>query len=169
MNDGDYLVDILDKKGNIVDQKLRKNITKGVDIYHAVYGVIVTPRGNIAVSKIAQREDMPNLHAGSFGCTAATIKRVGETGDQAMKRAINNELGINIPLELITEKIIAVDGTYRKIGLYKLLSGVPRNYSKSDIEYIEEFKDEEFLTMLSKEPKKITPILKLFWESFSNA
>jgi hypothetical protein len=166
MNDGDFNVDILDQNGNKVGVKLRKDIIKGVDIYHAVYGVLITSRGNIAISKIAQRADMPNLHAGSYGCTAATIKRDDESGDQAMDRAIKNELGLNMPIKLLKEEVIAVDGTFRKIGLYKLHSDIPAQYSKKDIEEIKEFTKKEFEDLLNTQPESITPLLKIFWDNW---
>lgn len=169
MNDGEYFVDILDQNGQKVGQKLRKEIVKGVDIYHAVYGVLITSRGNLAISKIAQRPDMPNLHAGSYGCTAATIKRVNETGDEAMKRAVKNELGLDIPIKLISEQVISVDNTYRKIGLYELLSEIPDSYSKEDIEEIKELTNEDFKKLLEEHPEKVTPLLKIFWEYWSNS
>lgn len=166
MNDGDFNVDILDQDGQKVGVKIRKDIIKGSDIYHAVYGVIITPKGNLAISKIAQRSDMPNLHAGSYGCTAATIKRVDESGDQAMSRAIKNELDLNIPIKLVKEELIPVDGTYRKIGLYELHSDAPTKYSKTDIEEIKEFTKEEFENLIKTSPESITPLLKIFWDNW---
>jgi len=163
MNDGEFEVDILDKEGNVVGTKLRRDIVKGQDIYHAVYCVLIAPDDHIAISKIAAREDMPNLHAGSYGCTAATIKRTGETGDEAMARALKNELRVEAQPELVSEEVIAVDNTYRKIGLYKVVSDVPTNFNKQDIDEIVVFSKNEFTKLLSEQPDSITPLLKRFW------
>lgn len=168
MNDGDFEVDILDKAGQVVGKKLRKDIVKGQDIYHAVYCVLVTPEGNIAISKIAARQDMPNLHAGSYGCTAATIKRTGESGDEAMARALQNELHINVVPELISEEVIEVDNTFRKIGLYKVISEVPQNFSKQDIDEIVVLSREEFAQLTAEQPGRVTPLLKLFWDNYTS-
>lgn len=167
MQDGEFFVDILDKAGKIVGQKQRKDIIKGVDIYHAVYCVLITTDGKLAVSLIAQREDLPNLHAGSYGCTAATIRRSREAADVAMSRALDDELGIVAEPEVFFEDMIAVDDTYRKLSLYTVASEVPTDYSKRDIELISTFSKQEFEELLAVSPEKVTPILKLFWEKYT--
>lgn len=167
MDDGSFYVDILDKNGSIIDKKLRKNIVKGVDIYHAVYCVLVTPEGNIAISKIAKRDDMPNLHAGSYGCTAATIKRTGETGDQAMVRALKNELNITTKPEKLYEKMVSIDNTYRLLAVYKVICDVPADYNRQDIDKIVVLTPEKFKILLADPDQKTTGALHIFWEEFS--
>lgn len=168
MNDGDFLVDILDKDGNVVDNKLRKDIVKGQDIYHAVYCVVITPENNIVLNLIANREDMPNLHAGSYGCSAATIKRTGESGDEAMTRALKNELNIIENPVLISEKVLAVDNTWRKVGIYSVVSEMPTDYNQEDIQELVKVSPDEFKKILNETPEKITPILGLFWKYHKN-
>ena len=168
MHDGDFEIDILDQQGNIVGSKLRRDVVKGKDIYHAVYCVLITPDDRLAVSRIANRPDLPNLHAGSLGCTAATIRRTGETGDQAMQRALAGELGLKSQPELLSEEVIAVDNTYRKIGLYKVVAKVPETYSQQDIDEIVSYSKEEFAQLLDSEPEKVTPLLKRFFINFCN-
>lgn len=166
MHDGKFFVDILDKNGQIIGQKQRKDIVKGKDIYHAVYCVLVTPAGKLAISQIAQREDLPNLHAGSYGCTAATIRRSGEAAGAAMSRALKNELTIDTEPKLLYEGVIEVDNTFRKIGIYYVLSDIPREFSKQDIESIVALSAVEFNKLSSTDPKQITPVLKLFFEKY---
>ena len=166
MDDGEYSVDILDKSGKLAGKKLRKEIVKGQDIYHAVYCVLITPEEKIAVSKIASRKDLPNMHAGSYGCTAATIKRSGESGDEAMARALKNELNLTASPVLINDEMLAVDGTYRKIGLYTVRAEVPTQFSKQDIQEISVFTAHEFAQLIAEQPAKVTPLLHLFWEKY---
>jgi hypothetical protein len=169
MNDGDYRVDILDSDGKIVDQKLRRDIIKGLDVYHAVYCVLVTPDGNIAISKIAQRIDMPNLHAGSYGATAATIKRVNETGDQAMARALKNELNIATQPEKLFEQMIDIDNTRRLLAVYTVKFELPTNYSREDIDEIVAFTPDEFEQLLADPSLKTTQALSIFWEEYKKS
>ena len=164
MNDGDFKVDILDKTGHKAGEKLRRDIVKGQDIYHAVYVVLRTPDDLIVLNKIAARQDMPNLHAGSFGCTAATIKRVAESGNEAAKRALKNELGIDLEPELLLEKFIEIDGTHRLIGLYTATAPLPTHYNREDIEELVAISKTAFQETLDTEPRKITPVLKMYWD-----
>lgn len=168
MNDGEYNVDILDTNGNTVDKKLRKDIKKGVDIYHAVYGVIIAPDNKIVVSVIGNPVGMPNLHAGKMGCTCATIRRTDESAVDAMKRAIKKELKIIANPELIYEEFIDIDNTKRLLGLYVIKSDVPSEYNKEDIEELRPYSFEEFEMLLKQMPQNITPPLKLFWQTFKN-
>lgn len=166
MDNSIFSVDILDRSGHAVGSKLRSEIVKGRDIYHAVYGVIITPKFKIAVSVIANRQDLPNLHAGSLGCTAATIRRTGEDALQAMNRAINDELGITAMPELLYEDFITVDSTHRKVGVYIIKAEVPTSFSKTDIDEIKTYSKSEFQDLLTNQPERITPVLKLFWEKY---
>ncbi len=168
MNDGDYNVDILDTNGVKIAEKLRKNIVKGQDIYHAVYIVLITKEGSVILNKIAARQDMPNLHAGSFGCSAATIKRSGESGAEAAHRALENELSVDQNPELIFEKFIEIDGTHRLIGLYRVTSDMPTSYNREDIEELVSVSPKEFQATLSDSPQKITPVLKMFWDEYGD-
>lgn len=167
MNDGDASIDILDQNGLIISSKLRKQVVKGLDIYHAVYAVLVTPDNSIALSKIAQRSDLPNLHAGRYGCTAATIRRSNETSAQAMQRALKNELGLRVDPELLNEDMRDIDGTKRMIGLYVIRSNVPDNFNKLDIQEITIFSKEEFAEKLTNEGQQFTPLIKLFWQQYN--
>lgn len=164
MNDGEFQVDILDINGKINGAKKRVDIKKGVDIYHAVYGLVVTPVNEIVVSVIGNPPGMPNLHAGKHGCTAATIRRSGETAHEAMKRATEHELAIDVSPEIVSEEFIDIDNTKRLISFYKIPSEIPTNFSKREIEELKAFSPEGFTDFLANYPEKITPPLKLIWE-----
>lgn len=162
MDDGEYFVDILDKNGKHVDQKPRKDIVKGQDIYHAVYCVLITPNGDVCLNLIAKRDDMPNLHAGKLGFTAATIKRSGEMGDEAAARAVKNELHLAAMPTLLHEEMLAVDGTYRKVGIYKITSEKPTDFNRQDIEDIVAFTKPDLAKKLADEPSLFSPLIVQF-------
>lgn len=166
MNTGEFKVDILDTTGQIVGAKLRKDIVKGVDIYHAVYGVLITPDDSLVISVIDNPKGLPNLHAGKLGCTCATIRRTGESADQAMQRALSDELRINAKPELLSENFIDIDNTKRLITFYIIRSEMPKDYSKEDITELKLFSKSEFKDLLTKEPQNLTPPLKLFWQKY---
>ncbi len=166
MNEGDFEVDILDKAGKITGTKLRKDVVKGADIYHAVYGVVVTPDDKFVISVIGNPVGLPNLHAGKLGCTCATIRRTGETTNQAIKRAISEELRIESQPRLLLESFVDIDNTKRLITFYKIIAEIPTDYSKKDIAELKIFTKSEFEKLLKENPEKFTPPLKLFWQTF---
>ena len=166
MNEGDFEVDILDNAGKITGTKLRKNVIKGVDVYHAVYGVVVTPDDKFVISVIGNPVGLPNLHAGKLGCTCATIRRADETAGKAITRAISNELRITAKPEQLSENFIDIDNTKRLITFYIIRSEMPIDYSKEDIVELKLLSKGEFEKLLSEQPEKLTPPLKLFWQTF---
>src|SRR5687767_9977733 len=70
-----YPVDILDRNGETVGTKLRKDIDKLRDIFHAIHVLLITPQGEVVMSIIPFREDLPNVYSGKLGTTVATVRR----------------------------------------------------------------------------------------------
>ena len=106
------------------------------------------------------------MHAGSYGCTAATIRRAGETSKEAMSRAINSELRLGVEPNLFYEGLEDVDGTKRMVSLYVIDTEVPTNFSTKDIVDIVVFNEKELTKKLKSEPEKFTPLLRLFWQKY---
>src|SRR5688572_21475881 len=101
-----HQVDILDKQGRVVGQKLRRDIDKLNDIHHSVHVFLITPQGELVLSAIPAREDLPNLYPRKLGTTVATIRRSGETAQQAAVRSLARELFIDkAPVNLLGEKM----------------------------------------------------------------
>lgn len=166
MDSGNYLVDLLDQTGKIAGQKKRKDIVKGSDIYHAVYVFAVTPEDSLLVSKIAQRSDLPNLHAGSYGATAATIRRSGETAEDAAVRAVRDELFSMCTPELIEESFEKIDNTYRLVGMYQITTNMPDKYSTEDIDELVEYTKTELESLINDKARKTTQTLRRFIDYF---
>ena len=104
MEHGAHLVDILDETGQIVSNKRRMDVRKPHDIYHTIHILLITPRGEIVLSTIPVREDLPNINAQRMGTTVATIRRTGETAEEAAERSMSRELFIDhMPLKLVGE------------------------------------------------------------------
>lgn len=166
MSSTEFLVDILNSNGQIIDNKPRKDIIKGQDIYHAVYVVVITPSDEIVVSLIPDRQDLPNFHAGKYGCTAATIRCSGETAQQAAERAVSEELCILEKPQLFYEDTLDIDNTRRMVSFYKVKARAPTDFSKQDIDEISTFPCKKFEKVLNERPESFTPLLKLFWQKF---
>ena len=163
-------VDILDETGKVIGHKQRRELDKRVDIYHAVYILLITPEHKMALSIIPAREDLPNLYANQYGSTMATIRRSGETSAHAAARGVAHELFMeDVGLTFIGEGMEKIeDGRSTFMSFFTLHSDVPESYSLLDIERIELFNRQEFKTLLEHDAKQIAPTLRLLWKKYGN-
>jgi len=88
-------VDVLDMKGDIIGSKQRKDLDKLTDVFHSLHILLITPLGEVIMSMIPVREDLPNVYGGKLGTTVSTVKRTGESPDEGARRAISRELFID--------------------------------------------------------------------------
>src|SRR6266536_2001882 len=102
MDHGDYLVDILDAKGHVVAQKPRPSVNKRLDRYRTVHVLMLTPAGELVLSQISERQDLPNIYARRLGTTVATIRRSGENAERAARRALEREIFLRaVPVRVL--------------------------------------------------------------------
>lgn len=136
MNHTEYPVDLLDHDGQVIGHKPRIKIEKPKDIYHTAHVILITPRGELVLSTIPVREDLPNLYANKIGTTMATIKRTNETGRGAAVRGMSRELFIDrMPLvELGAQMHTLPDGSRNFISAFYGIAEPPNTFSLIDIE-----------------------------------
>ena len=90
------ILDILDKKGNIIGSKERKEIYKDGDIHRTVHIWIINDNNELLVQKRSPKKDtFPNLWAIS---TAGHVIS-GETSIFAALRELKEELNLNVKEE----------------------------------------------------------------------
>jgi hypothetical protein len=131
-----HQVDILDTHGNVVGTKPRREIDKTKDVYHTVFVFVITPRGELVLSVIPPREDLPNLYARQMGTTIATIRRTGETAAQAARRGVQRELFIDkADIKLLGQMMIRTpEGLQCLATAYSMVGEPPATYSVIDID-----------------------------------
>lgn len=162
-----HLVDILNEKGAIVGQKLRREIDKETDIYHAVYIFMITPRGEVVLSVIPAREDLPNLYARQLGVPVATIRRHDEASDHAAERAISRELFIDhANLLLLGQTMLTPDGKKTYATCYCLVAEPPDMYSIIDVGGLVVVTTKELRNMLETKPEQFAPTFLELWKCY---
>jgi len=161
----DYLVNILDSTGKIIGQKKRAEIDKLHDIYHGVFIFLITPLGELIITKIPSRKDLPNLYAGKFGVPVATIRRSHETSLDAAKRALKRELYIDATPTFIGEGMRTFpDGsTTYATSYYLVVEDVPEKFSAVDIGAPKATSAHELIKDLVLHPDRYAPTLKEAW------
>lgn len=167
MGHAEYEVDILNEDGRVIGQKQRQAIDKGTDIFHSVHVILVTPEGEVIVSIIPAREDLPNLYAGKIGTTMATIRRHGESPEQAARRGLRRELLIEEPvLQPVHDAMVVLeDGRIHHLTAYVVEAVKPELYRPLDIGELMVLPPESLEVALMMNADQFAPTLKVVWDN----
>ncbi len=168
MEHGSHNVDILDKTGAIVASKRRIDVDKQRDIYHTIHVILVTPRGEVVLSTIPVREDLPNIYARRLGTTVATIRRSDETAEEAAERSVGRELFIDhISLTWLGESMYYLpDKRFNYISVYYGVGEAPESYSLLDIEELVVITPKDLDYIIERQPDKVAETLKVIWRDY---
>lgn len=164
-----YPVDILDHEGNVISSKPRREIDKLVDIVHAIHILLITPLGEVVMSIIPVREDLPNVYAGKLGTTVATLKRSNETDDEGAVRAISRELFIDdMPLTHVATKFYdhMPPKPGCKFSVYYGISDVPESYSIVDIDGLIVMTPKEIDERIDTDPHSFAYSFLKIWKDY---
>ncbi|HET9411456.1 MAG TPA: hypothetical protein VFO38_01260 [Candidatus Saccharimonadales bacterium] len=165
MGHQDELVVILNKEGEVVGSKPRKELNKRTDIHHTVFVQLITPDKKLVMAQIPQREDLPNLYPYRWGTTMATIVRVDESALGAATRGLKRELHFQRATpELLGEKMLQLpDGVHIKATCYRMTSEVPRLFSEKDIAELRTRSLEQVRDLVDNHPAMLTPTFIELW------
>lgn len=133
--DTHYPVDILDHHGNIIGSKPRIELDKRTDIYHSINILLITPMGELVLQTIPENQVLPNICVGTFG-VIATVRRSGETDDEAAARTMSRQLFIDdMPLTKLGGRMYDLaDGRRSFLSSYYGIADPPSSFSLVDIE-----------------------------------
>lgn len=170
MEHANHLVDIVNQQGEPVGQKRRRDINKEVDIHHSVQTLLVTPDGQVVLTKILRRDDLPNIYADKLGLPVATIRRSNENADQAALRSLSRELFIDgAEVFHLGDKFLTLsDGRQTYLSGYYLMGMPPQTFSKTDIGGLVVLDPSQLHQDLAQTPECFAPTLVAFWEQFSD-
>jgi hypothetical protein len=165
MKHADFAVDILDATGAVVEQKPRRAVDKRVDIFNGVHVVLMTPRRELVMSLIPQREELPNLYAGMLGTTMATIRRHGEMAEEAAQRGLKHELLIEqSELRLLHDGMVTMeDGSRNYLTAYLMTAEQPMLYRLLDIGELMLITPEGLEVAMTMHREQFAPTLRAIW------
>lgn len=168
MEHANHLVDIVNKQGKVVGHKRRRDIDKSSDLYHSVLTLLITPEGEVILSTIPERKDLPNRYVGRLGVPVATIRRNEETADEAALRSLGRELFIDEPevYHLGDRLQTYEDGHQTYVSAYYLITPPLQTYSKTDITDMMVLGLADFQTRLDSEPERFAPTLRALWNAY---
>jgi ADP-ribose pyrophosphatase YjhB (NUDIX family) len=168
MEHGTHLVDLVDEKGIVVGNKHRRDIDKQIDRYHAVYTLLVSPEGQVVFARIPERKDLPNLYVGQLGVPSATIRRTGESPEEAARRAIARELYIDdAEVVHVGDGLLTLDdGRQTYASLFYMVADMPETFSSTDISEIALLSPREIDTRIASHPDEFAPTMRLLWKTY---
>jgi hypothetical protein len=164
-----HYVDILNERGVVVGKKLRRDINKLKDIYHSVHVFLVTPKGELVLGIIPAREDLPNLYARRLGTAVATIRRTGETAENAATRALARELFIEEgDIKLLGQKLFKLPEQLNYITAFYIVADPPPTFSVLDIDKLAVITPSELRKAIKENSNDIAPTLVALWNEFGH-
>ncbi len=116
-----FEVVLINEKGEIVGSKPRVEINKRKDLFWTVYIFLFDEDNNLGLSVISSDNNkLPNLYAGKFGITTASIVRKDEMIQDTATRSLRNELGLkNIALSHIGDTLDQIgEQSLRKMSVF---------------------------------------------------
>ncbi len=91
--------DIIDKSGKIIGKAAREECHRDKSLAHCTVHVLVfNSKGELFLQKRSMDKD---IQPGKWDTSVGGHVNLGETFDQAVKREIREELGVNVPVEHI--------------------------------------------------------------------
>ena len=164
------MVDVLDRRGRVVGHKERRALDKLTDIHHTIFTILVTPKGELVLSVIPPREDLPNLYARQMGATVATVRRTDETTDAAVRRGLSRELFIDEPdVKFLGRRMLnQSDGAQMLASTYYLVADPPATFSLMDIDTLVVVSPNQLRSMLLNHPHELAPTFRQLWNAYSH-
>ena len=118
MQERNALIEVVDETGRSLGHKERKDVDKRKDILRAVYVLVENAEGKLLLARSQSDPIYPNL----WGCSAAGLIRHGETAEDAAKRTVKRELGINVVLEETGSGFYDFSGVKRWMWMYRAMA-----------------------------------------------
>ena len=159
----DFLVDVFDEKGNVVEVKKRGEINRKNDLLKTVHLLVFDQSGGVYLSAISRQGD--SLWKGTWGTTCAGIVRHGEDPYFAIARTMEREIGIVEETQYIGENFFNFDGVKRFVTLFTCTSAKKMFPNQTNIERIALFSLEEVEKAIME--NRCAPTLAACWKMYS--
>ncbi|MBI3576520.1 NUDIX domain-containing protein [Candidatus Gottesmanbacteria bacterium] len=132
---------VVDKKDNIIGFRTRYECHHNKSLIHRAVGVVVFDnKGRILLQKRSLTKD---LQPGYWGISAAGHVSKGETYEQAVKRELMEELGVDVLVEHVNTRSFEDERESEMHALYRVLYEGPFRTSPEEIDHVEFFGKEE--------------------------
>jgi mevalonate kinase len=149
-DDQEELFIVVDDNDNILGYRTRYDCHHDKSLIHRAVGVgVFNDRGQILLQKRSMTKD---LDAGLYGLSSAGHLTLGDTYESAARRELEEELGIDSPLEYVGKYLYEDNEETEMDVIYRTIHNGPFKFNKKEIDSVA-FVDPKMLSrkMLSKE------------------
>ena len=169
MDEGVFLVDLVNDKGEVVGQKRHSSLDPVKDMFHAVHVLMVTPAGEVVLSKGSNVKNPKADNAGQFGSTAISIRRSEENADAAAIRALSRELFItDAQLVWVGDKFNTfADGRHSFTSMYYLVDEMPKKVKNRPSGKFKALSGKRIKKEVLDNPGNFAPSFIRLWETYS--
>lgn len=134
-DDQSELFIVVDKDDNVLDYRSRYDCHHDKTLIHRTVGAIVfDEKGRVLLQKRSSTKDMG---AGLWGISCAGHVRKGQEYEDALRRELVEELGIDMSVECLTKFIVADEDETEMSVLYKGISNGPFTPNPEEVEQLE--------------------------------
>lgn len=138
---------VVDRKDNVFGYKTRYECHHNKLFIHRSVGVVIfDKKGRILLQKRSTTKD---LQPGHWGISAAGHVTKGETYEDAAKRELVEELGIDLPIEYVNTWLFEDDRETEMDVLYRTTYEGPLRTNPEEIDHVAFFGKEELSKKIS--------------------
>lgn len=141
--------DVINEKDEVVGSVPHEELYEKKLPHRIVHVLIFDDVGKIVLQKRSAKKSFCPLH----WCTAAGGHvQAGETYEEAALRELEEELGVNVPVEFMFKtKYIYSEGSFKSLGIFKAKFGGPFDVNPDEVDAVESFSIRELLDLVEKE------------------
>ncbi len=146
---------VVDKNDTILEYRTRRECHRDKMLIHRAVGVVIfDKKGRVLLQKRSLTKD---LQPGYWAISSAGHVSKGETYEQAVKRELMEELGVDVPVRHVDTHFFEDEREVEMHALYRATSEGPFTTSQEEVDRVEFFSKEELKQkMLSQEVKLST-------------
>lgn len=129
----DELLAVVDEHDQVIGQATRREIHLNKLRHRAVHAVVINRKGEILLQKRSKKKDS---HPGYWDISMGGHVDAGEEYEEAARREIREELGIDAPLQEVARREAAPDSGWEFVRLYEVHFDGDVNFNRNEIDEI---------------------------------
>ena len=153
--------DVVDEQDRVLGRAPRSVVHKHHLLHRAAHIFLFNLRGELLLQLRSERKDEYPL---CYTSSASGHLGAGESYDEAAPRDLQEELGINAPLERLAKFPASPQTAYEHTVLYRAISNTPPRPDPAEIAGLSFHSLKEIAELLRKAPEKFSPPLVVLFE-----
>ena len=155
------IFDVVDADDRVIGQAHRSVVHAGRLLHRAVHIFVFNSRGDLLMQLRSHLKDEYPL---CYTSSASGHLGSGETYDEAAPRELQEELGLQGPLEWLAKFPAAPETAHEHTVLYRLTTSTAPRFDPNEIAEVEFVPLEMIAERMSLEPERYSPLFRVLFE-----